>query len=307
MRRLTDVLALALRREGRERIRAATSRRAREHELAGRGVQIAELGPGRRVICDLAVPYDRSVYLGKEEEPELRLLARLLAPGDVFVDCGANIGLFTVCGAELVGPAGTVFACEPVASTFARLRENCALNDLGDRARLFENALAAECGLEVLLTGDAHNVMHVDPRQGASRAAVTTTTLDVMLDGSQTVTGVKIDVEGYELEVLRGGEQTLNRFSPWMLIEFNSELVGTQELGAWDVHAFLTERGYRAHLPRAVLAGRSAPLSGSWVNPREYANLLYCRGELPTARGSSPAARNSSSTRIFPKGLSERE
>jgi FkbM family methyltransferase len=244
------------------------------------GVQVAELGAGRKLICDLTVPYDRSVYEGKEEALELRLVSRLLGPGDVFVDCGANIGLFTVYGADLVGATGKVLACEPVAETFMRLEENCALNDVSDRVRLFNNALAAESGIEVVLTGEVHNVMHVAPGRAPGGHAVRTVTIDEIVGDSPTVTGLKIDVEGYELEVLRGAEDTIARFSPWMLIEFNSELLGTRELRHWDVHAFLTERRYRAHLPRAVLAGNAPSLLDSWVSPREYVNLFYRRSPL---------------------------
>jgi FkbM family methyltransferase len=244
-------------------------------------VKVASLATGHKLICDLAIPYDRMVYLGKEETQELRLVSRLLGEDDVFIDCGANIGLFTVCGADMVGPNGRVFACEPATETFTRLTQNCALNSFEDRVCLVNKALAAESGAEVLLSGDAHNVMHVDARHGAVGQVVGTVTIDSMLAGLPKVTGLKIDVEGYELQVLRGGEETLRRLSPWMLIEFNSELVGTRELASWDVHAFLTERGYRAHLPRIVLAGKNAALPDSWLNPRQYVNLFYCRGEIP--------------------------
>jgi FkbM family methyltransferase len=263
-------------------------------------VQVATLGSGRKLICDLAIAYDRSVYLGKEEAPELRLLARLLGENDVFVDCGANIGLFTVCGADLVGPGGSVFACEPVAGTFTRLEENCALNDFGDRVCLLNNALAAEAGIEVVLTGDVHNAMRIDMRAEGAGQAVRTVTIDGLLAGSPAVTGLKIDVEGYELDVLRGAQETLRRVGPWILIEFNSEIVGTQELSGWDVHSFLAERGYAAHLPRALLAGKSPGLPDSWRNPRPYVNLLYCRGEVSLKAAPASAGRNTSSTGILP-------
>jgi FkbM family methyltransferase len=276
-------------------------------ELSRQRSRIAELGESGRLICDLTVAYDRSVYLGQEEVPEQRLISGLLGPGDVFVDCGANIGLFTVRAAGLVGATGKVFAVEPVADTFARLTENCVLNQLGDRVRLFNNALAAKSGIDVTLAGEVHNTMRVQDHPAPGRPSTTTVTLDQILAGSPTVTGLKIDVEGYELEVLRGAEDTIARYSPWMLIEFNGELLDTRELGRWDVHAFLTERQYRAHLPRSVLVGNGASLPNSWVSPRAYVNLLYCRGALPRELRLAGCGLNMSSTRIFPKEVSERE
>ncbi len=283
-KRLEEALGVARRRWRNSRLGAAVrQRRSGEPALPRKGLQVATLGASGKLICDMSIPYDRSVFSGKEEVSELRLVARLLGAGDVFVDCGANIGLFTVCGADAVGPNGSVFAFEPVASTFARLKENCALNDFGDRVHLVNKALAAEPGVEVVLAGDVHNIMHVDVRPGSAGEPSATVTLDGILEGSPTVTGLKIDVEGFELEALRGGEQTIRRHSPWMLIEFNSDLAGSRELGSWDVHPFLLERGYRAYLPRALLNGKRAALADSWLNPgpRTYVNLLYCRGELP--------------------------
>jgi FkbM family methyltransferase len=248
------------------------------------GVRTATLGANRKLICDLSISYDRSVYLGKEELRELRLLSELLRPGDVFVDCGANIGLFTVWGADLVGSRGTVIACEPVAETFRRLEENCALNDIADRVRLVNRAVAAEGGLEVRLAGDAHNVMSIDASSDIVGQVATTITIDHLVDGSSEVAGLKVDVEGYELATLRGGEETIARSTPWILIEFNSELVGISDLQSWRVHAFLTARGYRAYLPRTILAGDRAALPDSWRNTQPHINLFYCCGEIPATR-----------------------
>ncbi len=281
--RLQEIAAKVREGNYRSRVRRARARRNDTRELERQGVQIADLGAGMKLMCDLRINYDRSVYLGKEEVRERRLLSLLLGPGDVFVDCGANIGLFAVAAAGLVGPEGTVFAVEPVAATFARLRENCELNELGERVHLFENVLAARSGVEVALAGDVHNTMRVEDRAPAGAPLVETVTLDEILAEAPAVTGIKIDVEGYELEVLRGAEDSIARFSPWLLVEFNSDLLGTRELRGWDVHGFLTERSYSAHLPGKILAGDRAPVPDSWVSPRPYVNLLYSRGELPVS------------------------
>jgi len=63
-------------------------------------------------------------------EPELEALQRFLGPGDVLVDVGANIGLFSLKGAHLVGEAGLVLAVEPGETSFTRLSANLALNTL---------------------------------------------------------------------------------------------------------------------------------------------------------------------------------
>ena len=61
-------------------------------------------------------------------EPELRYLHQLLSQGDAFIDCGANIGSYTLCAAAIVGPHGKVLAIEPSAVSLTRLRTNIDLN-----------------------------------------------------------------------------------------------------------------------------------------------------------------------------------
>jgi len=239
------------------------------------GTSVADFGRRRKIRCDLAIEYDRSVYLGREEFVELQLIARLLARGDTFVDCGANIGLFTVFGADLVGPNGCVIAVEPVAPTFTRLQENVELSRVTDRVRLLHHALAAESDEVVGLAGDEHNGMRVTDGTGSIDFQSTTITLDRVLEDVPDVAGLKIDVEGYEIQVLRGAETTIRRHSPWILIEFNSQIAGTDDLRGWDVHGLLTAHGYVAHLPRSLAGGDAAPISTAWRNPRAYTNLLY--------------------------------
>jgi FkbM family methyltransferase len=257
-----------------------------ERRLPGSGVALADFGHRRRILCDLAISYDRSVFLGREEPAELALLGKLLRGGDTFVDCGANIGLFTVFGADLVGTTGCVYAIEPVETTFERLQQNVALSGLRNRVRLLNDALAAEAGAVVRFRGNDHNGMRVDEDGGPGSLGATTATLDDILVDAPPVTGLKIDVEGYEANVLRGGALTLRRSTPWLLIEFNSDIVGVTELRRWDVHAILREQGYHAYLPHSLLSGDAAALGDTWHNPRSYTNLLYCHGDVTSALGS---------------------
>jgi FkbM family methyltransferase len=244
------------------------------------GTGVARFGKRKKIICDFTVQYDRSVYCGREEGTELLLLSKLLRPDQTFVDCGANIGLYTVFGADLVGPTGRVIAIEPVASTFARLRDNVALNNFENRVRLFNNALSDEPGILVSLTGNEHNVMRVDPYSPGDHVA--TAVLDEILAHEPSVTGIKLDVEGYEAHVLRGASAVLTRCAPWIFVELNSEIASTRVLEDWDVHTMLSSYEYTAHLPRALLARDYTPLPDHWVNPQSYINLAY----LPNSQQS---------------------
>ena len=87
-----------------------------------------------------------SPYLFREHyEPELMLLERFLKPGMVFVDGGANTGVFTFTAARLVGPTGRVLAFEPGAACFAALEASRALNQF-EQVRLWKAALSDRSG-----------------------------------------------------------------------------------------------------------------------------------------------------------------
>ena len=82
-----------------------------------------------RAPADLRYTTITAFLLRDWVEPELRQLQRLLSPGDVFIDVGANVGLYALKAARLVGPTGRVLALEPGAEAFGHLTSNLALND----------------------------------------------------------------------------------------------------------------------------------------------------------------------------------
>ena len=81
-----------------------------------------------RLTVDLTTPLGLRLYRYPYTEPEIELVRAILRPGDVFVDGGANIGLFSLVAASRVGPAGRVLAFEPASSTRAQLSRNVTLN-----------------------------------------------------------------------------------------------------------------------------------------------------------------------------------
>ena len=87
-----------------------------------------EAGPAQGIWMEL-IPRTGQLYLRGEAETLIqRILTELLRPGMVFYDWGANIGLFSLLAARLVGPTGRVFSFEPDPDTAARLERNVARN-----------------------------------------------------------------------------------------------------------------------------------------------------------------------------------
>src|SRR3954465_407097 len=91
---------------------------------------------GFSIDLDISDYPDICMAYGLYELDTARLIKRLLKPGDHFVDCGANIGYFTLMAARCVGPSGNIDAFEPQAANFERLSANLRRNHLADRVRL---------------------------------------------------------------------------------------------------------------------------------------------------------------------------
>jgi FkbM family methyltransferase len=161
---------------------------------------LARLGDRSRIWADLRrTAAWKAVYANPPDYPEMLVWQQVLGPGDLFVDVGANIGCYAVLAAEL---GAEVIAVEPAADTFALLRENIALN--GYEIRAVQAAAGARAGTARFTSGlDCAN--QFSPAGQAETALVT---VDSLL-GGRAAAGMKIDVEGFELEVLRGCAQAL--------------------------------------------------------------------------------------------------
>jgi len=169
--------------------------------------------PGDRYI-------GRSLCLyGEFSEIEGQLFSRLLGPGDLLIEVGANIGAHTVHLARLVGPKGMVLAYEPQRVIFQLLCANLALNRLSNvRAR--RAAVGRRAGsLKVPsldYTGEA-NFGGVSLRRVAAGEPVRVIPLDSLrLDSLRLL---KVDVEGMEFEVLSGAGQLIARHRPLLYVE----------------------------------------------------------------------------------------
>jgi FkbM family methyltransferase len=145
-------------------------------------------------------------YCGLHEPNEMAFLLHLLRADDRFMDVGANIGSYTVLSAGVVG--AITIAVEPVPSTFESLMRNIAINNLQERVQ------GCQCGLSerrgsMKFTSGLDTTNHVlGPNEQAPSVDVGVTTVDELV-GKDIPALIKIDVEGYELPVLKGAENTL--------------------------------------------------------------------------------------------------
>ena len=147
-----------------------------------------------------------NIYCGLHEFEDMALLLHALRPGDLFVDIGANVGSYSMLG----GATGAhCLSIEPIPSTFSWLTQNIAINALGDRVRALNLGLGRSEG-RLRFTGGLDTVNHVlaDGEAADHFIEVLVRTLDSVVDGASPAL-IKMDVEGFETEVLAGAEQTL--------------------------------------------------------------------------------------------------
>ena len=189
------------------------------------------------------------LYANPPDLPEMLVWRRVLQGGALFVDVGANVGTYTLWAAE---QGAEVIALEPAVDTFRLLQENITLN--GYMVTTVRAAAGDHCGSARFTAGlDAGNCLAPD-------GPVTTKLVTVdSLIGGRRVNGMKVDVEGFEIDVLRGASRALaDQRIDLIQLEWNqasSLAVGTDRR---PVAELLAGYGYRLFRPDA--SGHLAPV-----------------------------------------------
>ncbi len=153
--------------------------------------------------------------LGSYEAKQSALFAELVRPGQQVLDLGAAAGYYTLLAAKCVGASGSVIACEPDAGNLSFLRAHVARNRLMN-VRVLPLALANQNGSARFgrTRGSGRGRLM---GEGASEVAVRR--LDDLADElSLRPQHLKIDVEGAEFDVLRGGERLIRECAPTLFL-----------------------------------------------------------------------------------------
>jgi FkbM family methyltransferase len=185
-----------------------------------------------------------NVYEGLHEYEDMAFVLHALRPSSQFVDVGANVGTYTV----LAGGVGaSCVSAEPVPATYEDLSTNVRLNNLCSRVDCRNVGVGEEEGeLHFTESKGAENRV-LPPHSSEEGVSVPVKTLDGLIvdtDASGQVLVVKIDVEGWETAVLRGGSRVLSRSGPTALI---LELNGSGARYGFDeeaVHERIVDKGY---------------------------------------------------------------
>lgn len=178
---------------------------------------------GNRVRLDLAEPIQRRIYAGAYERSETAVVQALLKPGMVVVDAGANIGYYTALAASKVGSSGKIFAFEPNAAARQRLEWMVELNALSQvRVQPFGLSDSDEERKLFSIFSATNNPTMIEHGQIIGTARVQTLDRFVAEMEIERIDFLKIDVEGWEPNILKGAEATLRQGRiKAILCEFN--------------------------------------------------------------------------------------
>lgn len=167
-----------------------------------------------------------NLYNGLHEFEDMAFLLHFLSNDDLFVDIGANVGSYTVLASSAIGARTMAF--EPIPSTFDWLKRNVAVNGVTEHVRLYNMGVGSKKGC-LLFTENQDTTNHVvvsnSNEESVGNIKVEVDTLDQFL-GVDTPALIKIDVEGFETEVLSGAHRVLGLQSTCAVImEINGSSV----------------------------------------------------------------------------------
>lgn len=185
-----------------------------------------------------------NIYCGLQDFAEMGYLLHVLRAGDLFVDVGANIGSYTLLASSVRRAKSVSF--EPVPETFARLEQNLQLNHLGDLVSAQNRGVGEASGLIRFSQFEncCNRVLRDDELEKGIEVKVVT--LDEMLAGASPSL-LKIDVEGFELPVLRGAEKTLQNPSLHSIVLELTNAGSHYGFEESDILALLKRHGFASY------------------------------------------------------------
>ena len=209
----------------------------------------------------------RDIYLYGEYEAELTAcIQRIVKPGFICLDIGANFGYYSVLLAELTENSALVHAFEPVPSIYKLTQETVEQNGVAERVVLNNCGLGVENGEFTVYTftqlphGHSSSNDLGMPDAVPHRCRVTTLDRYAEEHDLKEVDFIKVDVEGDELNVLKGGERLLRRSRATVAFEVNMTCLIARNLVPEAIEDFLRSCGYMEFLQiRTHRAARKVP------------------------------------------------
>lgn len=234
-----------------------------------------------------AVVWASRSYGGRSDSPEMRLLDQVNLTGRTAIDVGAHAGNWTLNLARRVGPKGSVLAYEALPhygralSMSVRLLgvRNVKVKIVAVGEREGFTALRWRTDNNELLTGKTHIEPGTQPSSGVVEVQIVTLDRELDLQGIRPsdVGFVKIDVEGAELEVLRGASGLLSQGRPALYLEVEPRWLERMGHSVEDIFSTMENHGYQPNLvsETSIKPTNAASYLAQYANRRECNNVLF--------------------------------
>lgn len=238
-----------------ERVLAALTNNKKPNQIIARLPPLYRVYPKnsvRKVIrngvkyeLDISDYMEWLVFYGIRAEPRDSLY-QLLKEGDVVFDVGANIGEVTFGMSKRVGNLGMIHSFEPEPFIFSRISRNLSLNSFNNIC--LNNVALGDKEQELFLKAQVENNrggtrINMYSREG-EKVKVTTLDFYVKQNALKKLDLIKVDVEGFEMKVLQGAQEVLQKFKPLLFIEVNDNNLKEQSDSAQSLIEFLFKMGY---------------------------------------------------------------
>jgi len=171
------------------------------------------------------------IYNGLREPYATKTFSKLIKPGMMVVDIGANIGYYALQEARIVGPEGKVYAIEPARDSVKQLKANIKLNNYTN-IEVFEMAIGDRNGTATLQVNEQSNLTsigNISHRNCKESYEVPISTYDMFLWDDAKPDIIRMDVEGYEWNIIKGMGETLCGNKPLTIfIELHLDILGNK-------------------------------------------------------------------------------
>jgi FkbM family methyltransferase len=194
-----------------------------------------------------------------------------LKPGDIVVDCGAHLGTLAMTAASLVGTTGQVVACEMHPRTYSYLVGNIKKNGFKNITTF--NVAVGDEEKTVRITDEyVSDINHISED---GMLEVKMTTVDRLTEGLSRIDLLKLDVEGYEFQALKGARMTLPKTKA-VFFEAAERSFARSGYRLRDIILFLKENGFSCYAFDAE--NRTFPIDERYIPPVKYENVLALKG-----------------------------
>ena len=207
---------------------------------------------GLKIFLELSNPLTWDLVLGKDVEKDVKQeFLQNINTGDTIIDVGAHIGEYTLLGAKLVGDKGFVISVEPDHDSVISLKENIILNNFKNYL-ILEKAVGEKIETKSLYKVNEEDVYgYLDPfvenKKLKKYSEIEVTTIDdiVLSNNLNIINLLKIDVEGFEYEVLLGCNDALKKNKiKKIIIELHPSYLQSKGDNEELIHTFLKEHGF---------------------------------------------------------------